>query len=310
MVMDYIQEEIDNFVNGDINEQIEKIVEERFSKLMKGKSYTYEEELDIKENLRLKVRQEILDKMAFKRRYNQEKHLDDLQDQQRRYDHRNYQAIDQTMINTMFAGDDARWTESEIYSDINGVHPNTIVSDYQMIADFFNMYDTLKLKDIITSTGNEMLDSDEFQEMILDEEKKKIFRDMVQKNGGNLNLEQLSEMIKELTDSRAMGYMDDVINDINTRILGIEGKTDALNHVVSSEPLRTKAHLDSIDMIHNQGMSSAQESVEQVQKAISLSEIEALTENVRAGAIRDNIRDIKRDAKENVIGTQRNMERE
>ena len=121
MAMDRMQEEIDDFVNGDINEQVEIEVSRRYAEMVKrennGKGYSYEDENKIKAQLRQEVRQQILEDMEFKRRYQEERHLDDLQDQQRRYDTERYQYTSDQMLDRWWNEKQAMQAEERIYTD-------------------------------------------------------------------------------------------------------------------------------------------------------------------------------------------------
>lgn len=127
--MDIQQEEINDFVDGDVNEQVEEEVNYRFTKISRGKSYTNEEARELKKKLRQEVRQEILDDMQFKRRYQEERHLNDLEEQKRNYDMKRYEYITSHMADRWWNERKNMDSEGQIYTDdINFIDPNMIVS--------------------------------------------------------------------------------------------------------------------------------------------------------------------------------------
>lgn len=288
MANDRIQEEIDDFVNGDINEQVEIEVNRRFSEMMKGKGWNYKEEVEAKKQLRQEVRQEILDNMEFKRRYQEERHLDDLQDQQRRYDADRYQYTRDQMLDRWWNQKQAMRSEERIYTDdINGINPNAVVDRYAEIANFFNISDTIAMQEIFRNAQNGNIDGVAFRGLIETYEGKKMIEMLMKNNNGTLNIEQLtdsiSQIMKSRTDSRvetAEGYMDVAQKDLDARTTGVERKIDALNKATTTAPERDQAYLNTLDNSYSQGMDSSRRSEDEVKRRISLAEIEKATGNV------------------------------
>ena len=69
--------------------------------------------------------------MKFKRRYQEERHLDDLQEQQRRYDTEQYNYISNHMLDRWWNEKRAMDSEEKIYTkDIDGIDPNAVVDHY------------------------------------------------------------------------------------------------------------------------------------------------------------------------------------
>lgn len=305
MAMDRIQEEIDDFVNGDINEQVEIEVLRRYDEIVKrennGNGYSYEDENKIKAQLRQEIRQQKLDDMEFKRKYQEERHLDDLQEQQRRYDTKRYQYTSDQMLDRWWNEKQAMQAEGRIYTDdINEINPNAVVNHYADIANCFNIRDTETMEKIIEGAQNGNIDGVAFRGLIENAEGKKMIEMMMRENNGSLNIEQLmdsiSRLMKSNAESRAKtaeGYMDVAKKDLDARATGVERKVDALNKTTSTSVERDQAYLETLDNAYTQGMDSARRSEDEVRRRISLNEVEKATEGVRISAINDNTRDIK-----------------
>lgn len=304
MAMDRMQEEIDDYVNGDINEQVEKEVKRRYDEIVKrenkGYGYSYEDENKIKAQLRQEVRREILDEMEFKRRFQEERHLDDLQDQQRRYDTERYQYTSSQMFDRYWEQKRAMNAEGEIYRNINGIDPNRVVEHYADIANYFNILDTMTMEKILEGAQNGNIDGVAFRGLIENEEGKKMIEMLMRNNNGNLNVEQLmdtvSQIMKSNADSRvktADGYMDVAKKDLETRVTGVERKVDALNKAAETSVGRDQAYLETIDNAYSQGMDSARKSEDEVRRRISLVEIEKATDSVRSSTINANAQEIR-----------------
>lgn len=305
MAMDRMQEEIDDFVNGDINEQVEIEVSRRYAEMVKrennGKGYSYEDENKIKAQLRQEVRQQILEDKEFKRRYQEERHLDDLQDQQRRYDTERYQYTSDQMLDRWWNEKQAMQAEGRIYTDdINGINPNAVVNHYADIANYFNIRDTETMEKIIEGAQNGNIDGVAFRGLIENAEGKKMIEMMMRENNGNLNIEQLMDSISQLMKSNAEsrvktaeGYMDVAKKDLDARATGVERKVDALNKTTLTSVERDQAYFETVDNAYTQGMDSARRSEDEVMRRISLHEVEKATEGVRTSAINDNTRDIR-----------------
>lgn len=309
MAMDRMQEEIDDYVNGDINEQVEIEVERRYHEIVKrennGNNYSYEEENKIKAQLRHEVRQQVLDNMQFNRRYQEERHLDDLQDQQRSYDNERYQYTTSHMLDRWWNEKQAMKSEERIYTDdINGINPNEVVSHYADIANYFNIRDTETMEKILNGTQNGNIDGVAFKDLIENNEGKKIIEMLMKDNNGNLSVAQLmdnvSQIMKRNAESRiatAEGYMEVARKDLDARATGIERKVEALNKTTLTNIGRDKAHLETIDVAYSQGMDSARKSEDEVRGRISLSEIERATDGVCSSTIYDNTRAITHEDK-------------
>lgn len=309
MAMDRMQEEIDDFVNGDINEQVEIEVSRRYAEIVKrennGIGYSYEDENKIKSQLRQEIRQQILDDMEFKRRYQEERHLDDLQDQQRRYDTERYQYTSDQMLDRWWNEKQAMQAEGRIYDDINGINPNAVVNRYADIANYFNIRDTETMEKIIEGAQNGNIDGVAFRGLIENAEGKKMIEMMMRDNNGSLNIDQLMDNISQLMKSNAEsrvktaeGYVDVAKKDLDARATGVERKVDALNKTTSTSVERDQAYLKTVDDACTQGMDSARRSEDEVRRRISLSEIEKATDGVRSSAINDNTRDIRQNQHE------------
>ena len=270
MAMDRMQEEIDDFVNGDINERVEAMVRQkvrdskqrieenknnlldkikqdlyienwpmndrdreatrRFKKLLES----YDVSEDTIKRIRQEIRQQILDEMKFKRRYQEERHLDDLQEQQRRYDTEQYNYISNHMLDRWWNEKRAMDSEEKIYTkDIDGIDPNAVVDHYA---------------DMSSNTDSKT----------------------------------------EVTD----GYMDIAKKDLDARATGVERKVDTLNKVKLTSVERDQAYLETLENAYTQGMNSARKSDDEVRRKISLSEVEKATNGVHSSAIDKNIHDI------------------
>lgn len=311
--MDRMQEEIEDYVNGNINEQVEREVSRRYDEMVKrnnGIGYNYGDENRIKAQLRQEVRQQILDEVEFKRRYQEERHLDDLQDQQRRYDTERYQYISDQMLERWWNEKQAMQAEGRIYTDdINGINPNAVVNYYSDIANYFNIRDTETMEKIIEGAQNGNIDGVAFRELIENAEGKEMLDRMMRDNNGNLNIQQLidsfSQFMKSNAESRlktAEGYMDVAKKDLDVRVAGVEGKVDSLNKTTSTSVERDQAYLKTVDNAYTQGMDSARKSEDEVKRKISLSEVEKATEGVRSSVINDNTRNIRQNqhSKDNI----------
>lgn len=301
MANDRMQEEIDDFVNGNINEQVEGEVNRRFTEMMRGKGYTHEQEVETKKQLRQEVRQEILDNMEFKRRYQEERHLDDLQDQQRRYDSERYQYTSAQMQDRWWNQKQAMHSEERIYTDdINGINPNAVVDRYADIANFFNITDTIAMQRILENAQNGNIDGVAFRGLIESAEGKKMVEMLMSNNNGTLNMDQLvdsvSQMMQSNEDSRiktAKGYVEVAQKDLEARAAGVERKVDALNKVATTAPERDQSYLDTIDNAYSQGMESARRSEDTVKRKISLAEIEKATDSVPLSKINAKTQAVK-----------------
>lgn len=301
MANDRMQEEIDDFVNGDINEQIESEVNNRFRKMMSGKSYTIEDEIAKKQELRRQVRNEILETMQFRRRYQEERHLDDLQDQERRYDQENSQYISDHMNDRWWNEKQAMRAEERIYTDdINGINPNAVVTQYATIADFFNISDTITMQKALENGQAGNIDIEVFRGLIQDEEGKRALEVLRKNNNGSLSLEQLTSGIADIMKNNATsrietakGFMEVAEKDLEARATGTERKIDILNKAGATSEVRDQAYINSINNSYEQGLKSARESEGIIKHNISLAEIENATKNVPISSINGNIRAIE-----------------
>ena len=306
MAMDRIQEEIDDFVKGDINEQVEDAVKRRYDEIVKrenkGYGYSLEEEKKIKAELRKEIRQEIIDNMQFKRRHQQERHLDDLQDQQRRYDTKKYQHTSSQMSERYWDQRKAMESEGRIYTDdINRIDPNAVVDRYADIANYFNIRDTETMKKIIESGNNGIIDGVAFRGLVESPEGKKILDMIIKENNGNINIGQLMSVAAQTLKSNAMsrvktaeGYMDVAKNDLDVRASGVERKVEALTKTAVTSVERDQAYLDTLENTYSHGINSARNSEDEVKRRISLDEIEKATKNVRLSEINSNSQIIRR----------------
>ena len=257
--------------------------------------------IDIDE-IKQEVRQEALDNMEFNRRVQQERHLDDLEEQQRRYDAERYQEINEHMLDRWWNERQQMRSEAEIYNyDIDGMNPNNIVENYHWIAQLLNISDTNKMKDVIDRSQNAVIDGNAFRELVGNEEGKQMVDKIMQENNGNLDINSLMDHISQFMRNNAdqrieteKGYMDAAEKNLEARAKGIERKIDAFNKVSTTSLERDKAFFEIVDTAYSQGRESARKSEEEIMKKISLSEIEKATDSVRTSEISDNINDITR----------------
>lgn len=300
MANDRQQEEIDDYVNGDITEQVEDEVEAKYQERVKrdngGIGYTAAEEEKIKAELRQQVRAEIIDNMQFRRRFQQERHLDDLQEQERRLDASHYQLTDIQQHDRWWAQKVAMSTEKNIYTeDIGGMHPNEIVDRYAMIAQAFNISDTMTMQKLIDGAQGGAISGTDFKALIGSGEGSELIDSMMQRNNGNINIEELMQTVVDQRIKTAKGYMDVAKADMEARAQGIESKMDLLNKATTTSVQRDAAYYTTLNNSHEQGMARAVESEDRVKRSISLSEIEDAAVGVLASAIDENERTIAKD---------------
>lgn len=243
--MDLNQDATNEYVNGDINEQVNIIAEKRLNIIMRNKypngwnQEQYNEELG---KMIAIVRREILDNMKFKQEYERLKHIGRLERQQRHLDAQK-SSIDETLLNDEWVLRRKQY-ESEgriLTDDIDGIKPNLIVDSYKLIADYFNITDTDGLKSIIKQSQGGTIDKIAFRSLIPEQYGNQVIEALVKNNNGQISLtkliSQISMAMQNLANSRvetSKGYMEVAKEDLDARAYGIERKIDALNKIRKS----------------------------------------------------------------------------
>lgn len=284
--MDLNKDVINEYVNGDINEQINVIAKKRLNTIMRHKypngwnDEQYNEELS---KMRASVRQEILENMRFKHEYERLKHIERIENQQRHLDAKKT-AIDESLLN------DEWWLKRRQYEseekilkdDIDGINPNGIVDSYKLIADYFNITDTHALKSIIKQAQDGTIDKIAFRSLIPGKYGNQAVEALIQSNNGQLSVSQLINQVfsamQSLANSRvatSKGYMEVAKEDLDARAYGIERKIDALNKIKDSSLVKEDIYGKAISSLEKRKAMLKPADIENATSGIRISSIKS-----------------------------------
>ncbi len=199
------------------------------------------------------VRQETIDNMEYRREIENQRHLDDLTEQDRRLDDDIFRAekrqaniADNRYNHELFGVNsvDKEWIEHSkrrmrsLNDDFTDFSINNIVDFYEKVAEAYNISDTNTMKKIIDQAlETKSIDASKFSPLIADADKRSQFQQIATQNNGNIALQDFANLITQISTSRAKqadAYMDVAKKDIQTRADGISSKSAVSEEIANS----------------------------------------------------------------------------
>ena len=218
---------------------------------------------EIRSNLMQKnreiARNELLTKMKFEQEYKQLRHKGDIEEQQRHLDMqqaniRENQINDEWWIKKRQVNSE----EKIIIDDLDHINVNAIVEHYNIIADYFNIYDSMELKKIINRAQNGNFDMNALEKIIVTSEGKARLQEINMQNNGTIDynsfLKIVMDNMERLTRQRLTtsdGYMDVAKKDIETRTTAVSQKMDALSYIRKASIVNDNSYSTSINELND-----------------------------------------------------------